>query len=401
MIRILKSTKLAVVLCLVLSAGGIAGSLLYQGNTAFGKQGPYNVFRSPLFLVPACLLILNIFFCAWSRLASMPLSGPRTWSFAGIHLGLLLMASALILDGLFGFLGTRYYYLGVPDSSYFDWRKNREEPFPFTVEVAAVETRHHPLNLQVGVRDPAGKDAGTYNIREGGSFEAGKTGLVVTPRRFDNESKYLFLDAAVGGTSVSGIRAAAGSPAVVGGYSIFPVAFADPEPSGHAARVRFTLPGRGPEEKEIRINHPARYAGLSFCLVDVGADRFGNPYAGLQMTREPGETGFWIGALMFSLSLLVHFRLGAGMLALFLLGLAPCVTHAFGTVIDGKTEWAGEVRIAEPVTVEKGGVLRIRPGTTVFLSGEDRDGDGCRDGYIQVFGKILVEGEQDRPVRFI
>jgi hypothetical protein len=75
-------------------------------------------------------------------------------------------------------------------------------------------------------------------------------------------------------------------------------------------------------------------------------------------------------------------------------------SHAFGVVIDRDAVWEGEVRVAEPVTVEKGAVLTIRPGTVVLLSGEDRDRDGCADGYLLVFGELRVEGEKGRPVRF-
>ncbi|MGE5189493.1 MAG: hypothetical protein ACM3NF_05500 [Gemmatimonadota bacterium] len=71
-----------------------------------------------------------------------------------------------------------------------------------------------------------------------------------------------------------------------------------------------------------------------------------------------------------------------------------------GTVIAGDTVWEGEVTVSGPVTVEKGATLRIRPGTRVLLSGEDLDGDGCRDGYVQIFGRLFVEGEKGRPVRF-
>ncbi|GAB4236661.1 MAG: hypothetical protein OHK0028_13680 [Deltaproteobacteria bacterium] len=81
--------------------------------------------------------------------------------------------------------------------------------------------------------------------------------------------------------------------------------------------------------------------------------------------------------------------------------LAPGVSHAFGVVIDRNTVWEGEVRVVEPVTVEKGAVLTVRPGTVIRLSGEDRDGDGCADGYLQVFGELRVEGERERPVRFL
>jgi hypothetical protein len=415
------------VLCLVLAGGGIAGSLLYQGNTAFGKQSPFNIFRSPVFLVPAGLLVVNIFFCAWKRLGSLPFYSPRTWTFAGMHLGVILLATGMILDGAFGFLGTKYYYRGVPDSSYFDWRKNREESFPFRVEVVGTETRFHPLNLQVGVKDSAGNKVGLYAVREGVPFDAGKSGIRVTPRRFDIETKTLLLDAEFDGRKMGGLSSSAGTPASVSGHAVSLVAYANPEPSEYVARVRFHPASGSPVEKEIRVNRPAAFAGTSYCLVEIGADRYGNPYAGLQMTREPGEPVFWAGALLFALSLVARFlarkppeagraaeggedggREGnaaaatvAGLSAALLLSAFPYGAHAFGNVIAGDRTWEGEVRVVEPVTVEKGATLRVRPGTTVLLSGEDSDGDGCRDGYIQVFGKLLVEGERERPVRFV
>ena len=426
-IRFLASTKLAVALCLVLAAGGIAGSLLYQGNTAFGKQSPFNVFRSPVFLVPAGLLVVNILFCAWNRLGSLPLSSPRTWTFAGMHAGIVLLAAGMILDGAFGFLGTKYYYQGVPESSYFNWRGNREESFPLRVEVVGTETRFHPLNLQVGVKDSAGNKVGLYTVREGVPFDAGKNGIRVTPRRFDRETKTLLLDAEIDGRKASGLSATTETPASVKGYAISPVAYRDPEPSEYLVRVRFHAAGGTPVEKEIGVNHPATFAGISFCLVGLETDRYGNPYAGLQMTREPGEPVFWAGALLFALSLVARFiarkpaEAGRGaedgrnggregnaaaatvarLSAALLLSAFSSGAHAFGDVVAGDRTWEGEIRVVEPVTVEKEATLRIRPGTVVLLSGEDRDGDGCRDGYIQVFGKLLVEGERGRPVRFV
>jgi hypothetical protein len=80
--------------------------------------------------------------------------------------------------------------------------------------------------------------------------------------------------------------------------------------------------------------------------------------------------------------------------------LFPAPSHAFGVVIDRDAVWEGEVRVTEPVTIGKGATLTIRPGTVVLLSGEDRDRDGCADGYVLVFGDLRVEGEKDRPVSF-
>src|SRR5512145_1170021 len=127
MIRFLSSTRLAVALCLVLAAESVAGSVLYKGNTAFAGQGAFNLFRSPVFLVPVALLVVNIAVCAGRRLAARALGARRAWTFAGIHLGLVLLAAAMIADGVSGFVGTRNYYAGVPSSEYFNWRTFRQE----------------------------------------------------------------------------------------------------------------------------------------------------------------------------------------------------------------------------------------------------------------------------------
>lgn len=429
-VRFLSSTKLAVALCLVLAAGGVAGSLLYQGNTAFDKPSMFNVFRSPLFLAPAGLLVLNVLVCAGTRLSAMRAGASRTWTFAGIHAGLVLLVAGMVADGLSGFVGTGYFFAGKPSGAYHDWRANRDATFPFLLDVRDIRVEYHPINLRIGVADPGGKKLGPYTVREGIPFRAGNSGIAVIPRRFDVNTKTLLFDARVGGTTFTGLRAGMDGSTPLDGYVVVPVAYQDPEPSGYVASVRFLRPGAPPEEKVIRINRPARYAGMSFCIVTQGRDRYGNPYVGFQMTREPGEGLFWTGGILFGLSAVGHFlarslaRRGkpvaesgevraaepaatgwtgvAGLLigAAVFLGAVPGPAQAFGVVIDRDTTWEGKVPVTEPVTVEKGATLRIRPGTLVLLSGEDRDGDGCRDGSLLVFGTLLVEGEKERPVRF-
>ena len=427
MTRLLSSTKLTIALCLLLSAGGVAGSLLYKGNTSFGKASTFNVFRSPFFLVPAALLVLNILFCVVPRLREMPAGKPRTWTFGSLHLGLLLLAAGLALDGLSGFVGTQYFPVGSPYSGYHNWRTGRDETFPFAVEVVDAEIRFHPLNLRIGVKDAAGNRVGLFAAREGTSFSAGKGGLSLTPRKFDIDGKALHLDAAIGGKTTTGLVATRDAPARVSGYEIVPVAYAAPEPSEYLSRVRFTAPGRPPVEQSLRINHPGAFDGITFSIVSFDRDRYGNRIVGLQMTREPGAPLFWGGALLFGTSLLGHlllkgaFRRGtapepegpspgsggkgdaplaAGVTLSLLFAVLPPASHAFGVAIDNGATWSGVVRVTEPVSVEKGATLRILPGTVVLLSGEDRDGDSCEDGYIQVFGELRVEGEPGRPVRF-
>jgi len=433
MVRFLSSTKLTVALCLILAAEGAAGSILYRGNTSFGEPGAFALFRSPLFLVPAFLLLLNILFCAGSRLRTLSVRNTRTWSFTGIHLGILMLITGLAADGLYGFVGTRYYPVGVPVSDYYNWRTNQEERFPFSVEVTEASVSYHPLNLQIGLMDGGGNKVGVYTVREGVPFHAGNPPVTITPRKFDPETKTLLFDARSGGTNLTGLSAGMEGSSPAAGYVVVPVAYADPEPSEYRLRARFSRPGQPPEEEVIGSNRPANFGGVTFCLVDLNSDRYRNPIVGLQITREPGSPLFWAGGLLFALSLLVHLAgkgrpaaeprdaeeavrtaagesapVGTGTLAILLaaaLGVFPgfaasARAQVQGKVISGEETWQGEVRVTAPVSVEKGAFLRILPGTRVLLSGEDVDGDGCRDGYIQVFGRILVEGERERPVLF-
>ncbi len=327
MTRLLSSSKLTIALCLVLAAGGIAGSLLYRGNTAFGKISTFNVFRSPLFLVPAGLLVLNILFCAVPRLREMPASKARTWTFGGLHLGIILLAAGMAVDGLFGFVGTQYFPVGLPYSGYHNWRTGRDETLPFTVTVTGSEVRFHPRNLQVGVKDAAGRKVGLFVVREGVPFEPRGTGLVVTPRKFDEERKALVLDASAGGERRAGLTATRETPASVGGYEIVPVAYFNPEPSDYIANVRFTAPGRAAEEETLRINRPADFGGLSFSIVAIDRDRYGNSIVGLQVTREPGASLFWAGALLFGASLCSHLLLKNAVRGAVTAGAANAIPH--------------------------------------------------------------------------
>jgi hypothetical protein len=235
----------------------------------------------------------------------MPAGKPRTWTFAGLHLGLLLLAAGLAVDGVFGFVGTQYFPVGKPHPGYHNWRTGRDEAFPFTVEVVHAEVRHHPLKLRIGVRDAAGNKVGIFEAREGVSFTV-RERMVVTPRKFDMESRTLRLDVVDGGGKASEMVATSSAPASAAGYEIVPVSYFNPEPSGYVASVRFTQPGRPPEERLLRINHPGSFGGISFCIVDLNRDPYQNVIVGLQMTREPGAPLFWGGALLFGMSLITH-----------------------------------------------------------------------------------------------
>ncbi len=425
-LRFLSSTRLAIALCLILAAGGIAGSVLYNGNTAASTRGSGNLFHSPVFLLPAFLLILNVACCAFTRLRAGLFHGLRAVSFIGLHAGLLLLAAGLIVDGRYAFVGTQYYRIGEPSAAHFDWRDNNDRTFPFTVEVTGFSERYHPMKLQVGIKDAAGKKIGPFMVREGVSFKVPGVDLTVTPRRFDIREKKLTFDASSAGREVEGVMADTSGAAIPGGFLVVPVAWADPEVAEFAAKIRFAGVEGATGIQDLRVNHPAYFGGVTFCLSTSYLDAAGGRIVGLQMTREPGAPCFWSGAFLFGVSLLAGVyrrrresgrKAGGDEVAVFsrgpsgsaavslvlvlLLTFAWAVeASAFGRAITADETWEGEVKIVEPVSVEKGATLTIRAGTVVLLSGADRGASGCPDGGIQVYGKFRVEGTQAHPVRF-
>jgi hypothetical protein len=427
MLRFLSSTRLTILLCLALAAVGVAGSLLHDGGAAASTRGAGNVFHSPFFLGPALLLIVNICCCTIARLQAGQFHGLRLAAFIGLHAGLVLLAAGLIVDGRYAFVGTQYYHPGEPSSLHYDWRENTEKTFPFLVEVSGYSERYLPMKLQVGVRDSAGRKVGLFVVTEGAPFRVPKTGLTLTPRRFDVGAKELTLDATADGRTETGLRVGKGGAAVPGGFVVVPVAWADPDLADSVARIRFVPASGPPETHDLRVNHPVDFEGITFCLTTSRIDEDGKRIVGLQMTREPGAPWFWFGAGLFGVSLLfgLYRRMrepepqpdgddgetpSSGMSSpavtsvLLAAALLSCGwagdAAAFGRAITADETWEGEVKVVEPVTVEKGATLTIRPGTVVLLSGEERGGAGCPDGGIQVFGRLRVEGAPGSPVRF-
>jgi hypothetical protein len=423
MLRFLAATRLTVLLCLALALVGAAGSVLYEGSTAAASRGAASLFRSAWFLVPSLLLLLNVAACVFSKLRARAYRGVRLATFLGLHAGLALMAAGMAADGRYSFVATQVYRIGEPTASHFDWRAGADRRFPFRVEVLGVEERYHPILLQVGVRDAAGRKHGPFRVREGVRFEVPGTGISVTPRAFDPKEKVLTFDATDGALPVAGARAGVGGAPLPGGASVVPVAWADPEVAEYVARIRFLPPAGPPEPREIRVNRPASFGGFTFCLSTTRAAADGSRIVGLQVTREPGAPWFWGGAALFGASLLARFlRRGgrraapegeplpgegaagppaaASLLAALLLCALPGGAWAFGRSIAADERWSGEVKVLEPVTVEKGATLTILPGTTVLLSGDVRSEAGGPDGGIRVYGRLRVEGEPGRPVRF-
>jgi hypothetical protein len=80
-------------------------------------------------------------------------------------------------------------------------------------------------------------------------------------------------------------------------------------------------------------------------------------------------------------------------------GKAKTVT-LFNPTIKQNTRLSGHIQVSGTLTVPKGVVLKIDPGTHIEFAFSDNDGDGIGDGGIIVKGTILAEGQKEEPILF-
>ena len=233
--RLLKSTRVAVVLILVITVLSLLATLVPQGRPDAWYEARYGAFlsaliraagmesffRSVLFLVPVSLFTVNLGVCAVDRLVNRarhhakPRFGPDL-----VHVGLLV----LIAGGLVTALGRQetsltlaegesaaiapayqlsllsFQYLRYPDGSPREWistvkvtREGREEVSSFPIEV------NHPLRLRgMSVYQVSWEVTGTLHLTDqagaavmpppvpGDYFEQGDTKWVFA--RFQRET---------------------------------------------------------------------------------------------------------------------------------------------------------------------------------------------------------------------
>jgi hypothetical protein len=303
---LLTSTKLALFLCMILAGESVVGSLLYRGNTSFDEPFGFSIFASPLFIVPAALLTINIFLCVLRRVAKGTVRRRIPLLFA--HASLIAAIGGMMVDGGLGDVYTGYFPFEYPSRAVHDWKVGQDIELPFTMEVSSYSVTRYPFLMKVGVRkNPGGEKVGLYVVREGGTLDVQGTGLVLRNIAFDPEENKIHFKALFRGNDLGDFVAGKeGSSPLGDGYTVVPVAFRDFGVKNMVARLKITEEGES-LEYDVSPNHPAVYRGLNITLVESKLDKYNNLLVGFQITRTPGETLFWAGAIGFFTFVLVHF----------------------------------------------------------------------------------------------
>lgn len=329
-VKTLRSGRTTLLLLLATALVAAAGTLYtpeqaraFLGATV-GKRGVavaqaigiVDVFHGSLFAVLLGMLALGVVLCTWHRLPILGIlssesSGGRrrNWTLlmdAAMHLSIIVVLVAAALQALFSFVGTKNIHVGVPESRTFDWRSGRDVPLGFELVVEALTMSYFPVQAKIGVIDDAtGQRLVLLTVREEAVTAALDGSLSLRDVRLDTASKSLELVAVQDGKQ-SAVRLSTEengpSTAVAGKFRLSLVAWRR-DLREVLGQVAIREGGQVVLRDQLRVNSRMRHRGWNFYLTAWGRDEYGNDFAGIQVTRDPGAVLFWIGSVLFSLGL--------------------------------------------------------------------------------------------------
>lgn len=294
--ELLASRKLALVLF------GATGLMAVPGTF----RETYEIYSSPVFIAVLGALALNLLACSVTRIRSLPRP------VLIMHLGIIVTLVGACISA-FGYVGTVNVYEGKSVDTVYRWDRKEEMDLGATLTVKQVGMEYYPIPVKVGVLKNGEKD-GLFVVKTGESFVLGP--YHVTADSLDVPAKNLYLSLRDQG-QVLGRFETAGQNELPAGfpYAFVLVAFKDPVPSRVWVSLSLSKGSEVVAEGITEANNPFTWGGLSFHNTEISHDAYGNRYAGIQITRDPGTgvvyTGFAItclGAAVFMIRRLYGVR---------------------------------------------------------------------------------------------
>ncbi len=243
-------------------------------------------------------LAINLVFCTVKRIRSL------SNSVLVVHAGVFVTLIGAVISS-FGYVATANIYEGTSVDSAYRWDVKKEVPLGFDLTVKKIHLQYYPVPVKVGVLRGGEKHA-LFVLKTGESFSL--DGYTVRADELVFPSENLRLSVFLGGRLV-GTADTEGTRDLPPDfpYDFKLVAFKDPALKG--AWVDMTI-SKGPsifKEGTSGVNSPLTWEKLNFYNTSSDADRFGNRFAGIQITYDPGKPLVYLGFAVIGLGSGMYF----------------------------------------------------------------------------------------------
>lgn len=235
------------------------------------------------------MMVISLTLCTIKRITS--LSKPVLI----IHIGIIL---TFIGGGIssYGFIATVNIYEGTMTDMVYRWDIEQDISLGVDIMVEKLYEEYYPVPVKVGVMK--GQDKfGLFILKTGEGFDVESYHVKVDSIDMDATALKLRVfhnDDYIGSTDTSGnSELPEGFP-----FEFKLVAYMDPVIKKTWVDLKLIQGSEIITEGKTFVNSPLRWRGMNFYHTATNRDRAGNPYIGIQITKDPGipyvYTGFCI-----------------------------------------------------------------------------------------------------------
>ncbi len=225
------------------------------------------------------LILIGLSLCTLQRIKHF------TFPVLLIHIGVILTFIGGVISS-YGFVATVNIYEGSSVDKVFRWDIEKDVSLGVDIFVEKLHEEYYPVPVKVGVLKGDEKH-GLILLKTGEKFELGTYGISVNS--LELYKKKLNLSVFNDGEYIG--------DADTSGQSDLPpdfpfdfklVAYQDPVIKKMWVDMKLIRDGQIVSEGSTRVNSPLNWDGLNFYHTATDTDEEGNPYVGLQITRDPG-----------------------------------------------------------------------------------------------------------------
>jgi len=233
------------------------------------------------------LLSLNLALCTVQRIKAL------TKAVIILHAGILMIFSGVVISS-FGYVATVNIYEGTKVNTVYRWDIKKDVPLEVDIMVKKINVQYYPVAVKVGVLKGQEK-FGLFQLKTGESFQLEQFSVRVEELDLMKGQK-LYLSV-FKGDQLIGTADTLGENTLPADfpYEFRLVAYQNPSLKRLWVDLSLSKDSEVIMEGTSEVNHPLSWGEFSFYNTKVDADKYGLPFAGIQITNDPGVPYVYAG----------------------------------------------------------------------------------------------------------